>query len=96
MSSETSRYIGGDRRFEGGHPGMVFLGGRFFSEGPLSRFATIEDDVPFEFVGEVARSRAVAKASHVERGASAARHGDDLLALCEREGRKKKEKYEVR
>ena len=33
-------------------------------------------DIPFEFVGEVASTRAVAKTSHVERS-TPSRHGDD-------------------
>lgn len=33
-------------------------------------------DVPFEFVGQVARASALAETSHVEGGAAAARHGD--------------------
>ena len=31
-------------------------------------------DVPFEFVGEIARTSAVAKAGHVERSSSTTRH----------------------
>lgn len=31
-------------------------------------------DVPFEFVGKIASARAVAEASHIEGGATSARH----------------------
>jgi hypothetical protein len=36
-------------------------------------------DVPFEFVGEVARASALAETSHVEGGAAAARHVDGVV-----------------
>jgi hypothetical protein len=36
--------------------------------------ARLDSDVPFEFVGEVARASALTEASHVEGGATAARH----------------------
>jgi len=35
-------------------------------------------DVPFEFICEIARARALAKAGHVEGGAAAARHVDGM------------------
>lgn len=38
--------------------------------------AGLRGDVPFEFVGEVARASALTEASHVEGGAAAARHDD--------------------
>jgi hypothetical protein len=40
-------------------------------------------NVPFEFVGEVARAGAVAEARDVERGAAAARHGSMRMGVCE-------------
>lgn len=41
------------------------------------RCGAMEDgDVPFEFICEIARARALAEASHVEGGAAAARHVD--------------------
>jgi hypothetical protein len=39
-------------------------------------------NVPFEFVGEVARAGAVAEARDVERGAAAARHGSMRMGVC--------------
>lgn len=36
----------------------------------------LRGDVPFEFICEIARARALAEAGHVEGGAAAARHGD--------------------
>jgi hypothetical protein len=36
--------------------------------------ARLDGDVPFEFVGQVARASALTEASHVEGGAAAARH----------------------
>ena len=36
----------------------------------------LRGDVPFEFVCEIARARALAEAGHVEGGAAAARHVD--------------------
>lgn len=59
-------------------------------------------DVPFEFICEVARARALAEAGHVEGGAASARHGggavfsrmwgqkgalDEAGGAVEREGR---------
>ena len=41
------------------------------------RCGAMEDgDVPFEFICEIARARALAEAGHVEGGAAAARHVD--------------------
>jgi hypothetical protein len=40
-------------------------------------------NVPFEFVGEVARAGAVAEARDVERGAAAARHVRCAWGVCE-------------
>lgn len=39
-------------------------------------YGDVGGDVPFEFVGKVARARALAEAGHVEGGAAAARHVD--------------------
>ena len=44
------------------------------------RFAVL--DVPFEFVGEIASSRAVAEASHVESGATARHVGCFTCRKC--------------
>jgi hypothetical protein len=46
--------------------------------------ARLDGDVPFEFVGQVARACALTEAGHVEGGAAAARHC--RWCWCEREG----------
>ena len=42
-------------------------------------------DVPFEFVGEIARTSAVAKPGHIERSSSTTRHAksvDAFVQIC--------------
>ena len=69
LNEETRLSKGTTKRCDGEAPGHEEEG-----EGGGRRRLFDPSDVPFEFVGEIACTCAVAKTSHVESSSSSARH----------------------